>query len=279
MTRRTFLWLMLGSFCISALLGVLAALAQSSETAQVLGGSVVINLTLVAMFLSMLLRDLGNSSLRWLLMVALILSVPAGLLWVTLIFTAGLGSGVEEVMARTGGGLTFFVLWCLYSGYCFCFSIRETWFRALVWFLFASGTGFLLLLELLVIDERLVEGFVRLVFVDDDVFFRLLVAQIVLFSAGSLALPVIHLIRKVLHGGDVALAERVMVTLDCPRCELRQELPVGGAWCARCRLEIRINVEEPRCNCGFLLYRFTGDACPECGRPVSDHLRWTPLPE
>ena len=280
MSRKTFLWVMLGSFGISALLGVVAILAQSSDTVRVLVCSIIINLTLIAIFLSMLLKEFGHSGLRWLMMTGMIVAIPTGMLWLMLVLLSGRGGSLdEESIARIAGGMTFFVLWCIYTGYCFCFPVRMNWYRCLVWGLFLSGSSYLLLLELLVIDPDIVEGVIRLVFQNEDVFFRLLSAQIVLSSAASLALPVIHLIRKVLHGGEASLAERVELTIECPRCEFSQRIPVGGARCARCRLEIRVNLEEPRCSCGFLLYRFSGDVCPECGRPVADHLRWTPTPE
>jgi len=277
MSRKNFLWIMLGSFGISAFLGVVAALAQSSDTARVLMCSIIINLTLVSIFLSMLLKDFGHPGLRWLMTSGIFIAFPAGGLWLLLALLAGGRNALdEEVIARTAACMTFFVLWCLYTGYCFGFPLRMNWYRCLVWGLFVSGSWYLLLLELLVIDPDLVEGLLRIIVREEDLFFRILIAQIVLSSAASLALPVIHLIRKVLHGGEASLAERVEMNIECPRCELGQRIPVGGARCTRCRLQIRIGLEEPRCECGFLLYRFAGEACPECGRPVADHLRWVP---
>ena len=35
-----------------------------------------------------------------------------------------------------------------------------------------------------------------------------------------------------------------------------------------------IEFEEPRCDCGYLLYRLVGDTCPECGRAVPLSSRW-----
>ena len=48
----------------------------------------------------------------------------------------------------------------------------------------------------------------------------------------------------------------------------------GHAKCGSCGLRIRITVEEPRCSCGYLLYRLEGDTCPECGREIPEQDRW-----
>lgn len=67
----------------------------------------------------------------------------------------------------------------------------------------------------------------------------------------------------------------VRVDLTCPRCGEKQELAAGHDRCRKCRLVIAIDVREPRCSgCGFLLYRFAGDNCPECGRTIPPGEQW-----
>jgi rRNA maturation protein Nop10 len=39
-----------------------------------------------------------------------------------------------------------------------------------------------------------------------------------------------------------------------------------------------VEVEEPRCACGYLLYQLAGDTCPECGRAVAAEDRWSGRP-
>ncbi len=56
------------------------------------------------------------------------------------------------------------------------------------------------------------------------------------------------------------------VTLFCPRCELKQTLPVGGALCRGCRLHIAVDVQSARCaKCNYELVNLHSDRCPECG--------------
>ena len=271
--RVVFLWSMLVGYSLSALMGILLALSQEAEVARLLGCSLVVSLSMSVMFLLALFRDLGPRSLRWLNLLGTICTVPAALIWVALIFEI-VPWGIQESMSRFGGGLTFFAVWSLYVGYCFVFKFRIQWQRLLVWFLFACSLFYLMLLEMAVIDEDIVEAVLRMMFGNEEVFIRLLVALIVLSSAITLALPVIWLIERVVRGGDAALDQQIEVSLSCPRCGLDQMMPLNKGSCARCRLEIRVKLDEPRCKCGFLLYRFEGEACPECGRPVPENLRW-----
>lgn len=81
--------------------------------------------------------------------------------------------------------------------------------------------------------------------------------------------------RRPEHDEPGLLDEGVPVSLTCPRCHTaisarsRRE-----ARCTGCRLMVRVEVEEPRCSCGYLLYQLPGDTCPECGKAVRDEDRW-----
>ncbi|HMN95102.1 MAG TPA: hypothetical protein PKC43_01935 [Phycisphaerales bacterium] len=57
--------------------------------------------------------------------------------------------------------------------------------------------------------------------------------------------------------------------LGCPKCSAALSLPQGVHVCPHCRFALRVAFEEPRCLCGYALYRITGATCPECGRPVA----------
>ena len=66
--------------------------------------------------------------------------------------------------------------------------------------------------------------------------------------------------------------------LTCPRCATEQELPPGLVRCGSCRQALLIEVQEPRCECGYLLFRLEGDRCPECGRTIPEAQRWSHAP-
>jgi hypothetical protein len=66
---------------------------------------------------------------------------------------------------------------------------------------------------------------------------------------------------------------RVQVHFGCPKCGERQTHRPGFVHCSKCGTGMFIEIEEPRCECGYLLYQLTGDACPECGRPVVSPVR------
>lgn len=69
-------------------------------------------------------------------------------------------------------------------------------------------------------------------------------------------------------GPPESLDRHITLTLSCPRCGLEQSMEPGVRPCAGCRATLRIDIEEPRCECGYLLFKLTSPLCPECGRPV-----------
>jgi hypothetical protein len=103
-----------------------------------------------------------------------------------------------------------------------------------------------------------------------DWFERVLAALVLLTAASTL---IIVIIARLEHGSWVGkfetLPSDLRVKLTCPRCGHTQKLAAGTSACSRCGLRIGISIEEPRCECGYLLYRLSGNKCPECGRAVS----------
>ncbi|MHC4609815.1 MAG: hypothetical protein ACYS7M_05655 [Planctomycetota bacterium] len=81
--------------------------------------------------------------------------------------------------------------------------------------------------------------------------------------------------RKKKHPTTDSVSPGTRLRLTCPRCETEQELPSGLVRCGNCRQALLIEVEEPRCECGYLLFRLEGDRCPECGRtiPQAQHVK------
>lgn len=119
---------------------------------------------------------------------------------------------------------------------------------------------------------RLVDG------MSEEVFFRIHGSGAIFAFCGLVVVAVVQRARgaKRNERGDT-VPWRLKVPITCPRCGLAQELAAGGgesSRCARCRLRIVIEVDEPRCECGYALYRLTGALCPECGREVPEQDRW-----
>lgn len=75
------------------------------------------------------------------------------------------------------------------------------------------------------------------------------------------------------------LSPGVAVRLTCPRCETPMSVRSNTRCaCESCGLRVLIEVEEPRCACGYLLYQLESDICPECGRPVATAAWKRPKP-
>lgn len=88
-------------------------------------------------------------------------------------------------------------------------------------------------------------------------------------AVGTLVVPVAAVSHANRGQAPVeSIASRLSAHLECPRCGTRQTLGTGDVCCASCKGGLFIEVEEPRCECGYLLYRLEGDRCPECGRAV-----------
>jgi hypothetical protein len=71
------------------------------------------------------------------------------------------------------------------------------------------------------------------------------------------------------------LSGSMPVSITCPRCQSAVEAQSNKeSRCGSCRLKIRVEVEEPRCPCGYLLYELESDTCPECGKRIAPEDRW-----
>lgn len=90
----------------------------------------------------------------------------------------------------------------------------------------------------------------------------------IMAGCGSLALIVLTVMNR---KNDAATPppgalEATAMDIVCPRCQAAQRVGIGESACKSCDLRFSIKVIEPRCAaCGYLLYKLTGDRCPECG--------------
>ena len=90
-----------------------------------------------------------------------------------------------------------------------------------------------------------------------------------LVTIAMLTVARIWLAPRKTRGPSESLSSRPSLRMTCPGCQREQTHTAGLVRCPHCRFVMIIEMEEPRCQCGYLLYRLTGDTCPECGRAVA----------
>ncbi len=98
-------------------------------------------------------------------------------------------------------------------------------------------------------------------------------AVTLMFAAGLICAGLVPLRMRGLRHRHMTQRETlprdVMIEMTCPHCGSLQQFKQGSVRCDTCRAEMFIELEEPRCACGYVLYRLSADFCPECGRDVS----------
>jgi hypothetical protein len=100
-------------------------------------------------------------------------------------------------------------------------------------------------------------------------------------AASLLALPIMKSLDRMpvqaVEGG--VTREHLAVQMRCPRCsehvEIKANQPQACAWCG---LQLRVEMQEPRCACGYLLHHLQAPMCPECGALVPLELNWRSAP-
>jgi len=95
----------------------------------------------------------------------------------------------------------------------------------------------------------------------------LIVVPTLLVAAIAVSLPAT--LRLYQDGrNEEASINRAALAIACPRCARIQRMRCPGGSCEECGLVIRVDVDEPRCACGYLLFGIASDVCPECGRDI-----------
>lgn len=81
--------------------------------------------------------------------------------------------------------------------------------------------------------------------------------------------------RRLVALGAESLSPDVAVDFDCPGCGEPRSAARGMSRCGRCGHRVDVVIAEPRCVCGYCLYRLTGSQCAECGRRIEDAERFS----
>ncbi|UCD73868.1 MAG: hypothetical protein JSV91_08715 [Phycisphaerales bacterium] len=267
--RTTFLWAMIISLSAAALIGIAVLLLPDlGPTEEILASTALFSaFSLVALCCAIVLEKRRLVPLMW---IGIAVGFVAMLVWLFMVWFHGmLNWEWEERVLRTGGVFTIIACWCAYCGLMSlprltgrltrsvqCGTIGIWALLAVIWIL---GLCWEQEFELLV-DYLLGE----------DLALRLMGVLLILGACGTVVTPIlwrVQALRAAAARESVPVELRVQIV--CPRCHTQQELMTGRSKCAKCGLRIRITVEEPRCTCGYLLYRLESDTCPECGRKLA----------
>jgi hypothetical protein len=272
--RTTFLWAMIISLSAAALIGIAVLLLPDlGPTEEILASTALFSaFSLVALCCAIVIEKRRLTPIMW---TGIAAGAAALLAWLCLVwFHQTMAGDWDERVARGAGVLTIIACWCAYCGLMALprpshpiargvqwGSIGIWAFLALIWILALCWETWL---------EHLVESLLG-----EDLALRLMGVLLILGACGTVVTPIlwrVQALRAAASRESVPVELRMQIV--CPRCRTRQELLTGRSRCRECGLRIRITVEEPRCACGYLLYRLEGDTCPECGRQVPERDRW-----
>lgn len=224
-------------------------------------------------FVDALVADFGRFR-TWMRAGMAVTWVAAGT-WCFLLWAATKLSGFEPVY-RFAGAATIAAAWCTIAGVTLAPRSRGTAVLAARWTTFALVTWWAAFGIFAIVAERAAQFFVEDIF-GADAFVRVLGGSAVIAAAGFVAQPVLIKLGRVDAGsGEGALrGRRTRVAFACPRCGGACDLEANAdACCPSCRLAIRVEFEEPRCTCGYLLHGLAAPDCPECGAAVPESKRW-----
>ena len=268
--RKTFLWSMIVCLGLAALLGIaVMVLPQFGSEEEVLGSvSLFAAFSIVALMCAVVLERQRAVTLMW----AGLGSATVGMLiWLVLIwFHRPMSWQVEETVARTAGTFTIGGVLAAQSGLLSLprfdnrriDSVRRGTIGVSV-FLAVYGVILIWWLE----DLAWI--------IDEDILARAVGVLAIIAACGTVVTPLFWKMQSVRHaGGAGAVPLNIDVTIVCPRCHSDQCLKTGERSCTNCGLRITIEIEEPRCKCGYLLHKLENNRCPECGRAIDERDRW-----
>lgn len=260
--RTAFLRTLIVSLSAAAFLGIIAILMPDLIGAdeEILVTTLLLGLySLPPLACSIVI---GKQKQRHLMWIGIIGSFTAWLIWLPLIWGDpwrwNSAINWDELLFKTGFTCTFAALWSTHYGLIMLLRLDQNWPRRV-------RTGTIIAASILTATGTLCMWGE----IENDLTFRFLAVIGILVGCGTMLTPTIALLEIIQRrGGRESISSDVRIKLTCPRCNAEQTLPTGPSQCQACGLRIDINVEEPRCACGYLLFKLEGDQCPECGRPA-----------
>ncbi len=266
-SRAVWLWVFIGCLTATGVLGIVALLMPQAPYTQeaIVTAMLLGSFALTSLGASAAAGKRGNVVLARGALMAIGLSLIG---WLTLIWleSVSLIDDNAESIAKSSGTLTAVGLAGLHAALIRLASLRRARFRWIQLGSIATASVAAILFSLAiwgVIGDM------------DDWLGRILGSLLICASVGTLVVPILARIESLafVASGDSSLAQSTPVELSCPRCGSQQRIPANrAAACQSCGLKLRIEMEEPRCACGYLLFGLTDRVCPECGAdlPIED---------
>ena len=267
--RRVFLWSMIASLALAALLGIAAlVLPRYGPDEEVLASTAVFAcFSIVALMCATVLDRRRAVVFMWAGLGSALLAMLA---WVTIIWFHQPWLEGGRVAVQIAG---MFTAGALLAAQCGLLALpRFDHFRDKVVRQWTIGVSVLLATYAVILIwwfdqiERVI---------DDDLLVRAIGVLSIVTACGTVVTPILWKVQSVKRSGTgESIPLQVEVRIVCPRCHHEQTLKPGKRTCVKCNLRISIEIEEPRCSCGYLLHRLANDRCPECGRAVEQRDRW-----
>jgi len=265
--KATVLWCLLGVVGAAMLTGILAVLLPAGSIDErvlisilIVGGYALGGLVVVAV---------GPKKMRWTMRLCSLALLISMLTYVTLVWIDAL------IDWKTGSLIGRYSTVLLIFGVTMAHRMMIAPLRTpttIAWFtkraaLISAGLGSAILCLGLITD-----GFYSW----DELFVRLLGVSFIIAAGTTIASGAIALFApKPGEDEPGLLVGSIPVTLTCPRCSAAVTVQSNREGrCDGCRLKVVVEIEEPRCACGYLLYELESDICPECGKLIPEGDRW-----
>lgn len=260
---------------VSALVGLLVIMNVVTDT-RFLATSAIVAVGCMATFVCALVADHGRFA-RW-MRSATIVGWLGVFVWLFLgWFQAALASNGMETTARIAGALSLYAVWSIFSAVTLAPRGGGTMTAIVRWSVFGLATGWSAIGEFAIVEPDVAEMVVNAI--GEQWVGRIVAASAVVIGAGTLAQPVLIRIAGTTPHESAIRGRRAKVALGCPRCGAPCELETNtDGKCSACHLSIRVEVDEPRCACGYLLFGLETASCPECGAAVPESAHWKGAP-
>ncbi|MCZ6851704.1 MAG: hypothetical protein O7F17_08690 [Planctomycetota bacterium] len=266
--RKAFLWSMIVSLSLAAALGVIAILFEDfwRRDEEALVTSLLVGaFSMICLACAFVLEKQRVRGLMW---TGIACSLAALAVWLVLVWADPWrwGGAVEwdELLIKSGATFTVICLWSAHLGMMILLRLTASKPRLVR----TLTLGLIAALGVTIIGMAWFEVY-------QEWIGKLIAVLSILGACGTVVTPILALIEFLARKGSAeTIPAKVRLRLTCPRCQSQQQLRTGPAKCAQCGLRITIAVEEPRCACGYLLYRLESNRCPECGREIAEADRW-----